>query len=126
MKKWIYLVLLLPSSLYAQRFGSIRSGDDVSLSSNTILNRSTLQSGATYFISSGTITGQLSIGTLKFPDGTIQVSSPDLSGFLTTSSATATYLQLSSAVATYLTQSSATVTYFPLTSTSTFLSASSA
>ncbi len=117
MKKLLFLLcFLIPVSAQAQRFGSIRSGDDVSLSSNTILNRSTLQSGATFYVSSASVSGQFSPGSIKFLDGTVQVSSPDLSGFLTTSSATATYLQLSSVTANYLTKSSASATYFILPS----------
>lgn len=62
MKKLIFIVFFLPSISFAQRFGSIRSGDDVSLSSNSILNRNTLQSGSTFYVSSGTIAGTLRVG----------------------------------------------------------------
>jgi hypothetical protein len=41
-----------------------------------ILSTSTLQSGATFYVSSGTVAGQFSPTTIKWPDGTIQVSSP--------------------------------------------------
>lgn len=62
MRKLLFLLsFLIPTSLFAQRFGSIRTGDDVSLSSNTILNQNSLQSGATFYVSSGTIAGQFEI-----------------------------------------------------------------
>lgn len=47
---------------------------------HSILNQNTLQSGATFFVSSGNVAGQLSVQTIKFPDGSIQVSSPSASG----------------------------------------------
>ena len=56
--------------LVALNFSSITSRSDV------ILNQNSLQSGATFFVSSGTVNGQLSVLQIKFPDGTIQVSSP--------------------------------------------------
>lgn len=104
-------------------------------STHYIQNRNTLQSGATFFVSSGSVNGQISVSSVKFADGTIQISSPNLSGYLTLSSATATYFQIastptfmsqSSATANFLTQSSATATYFQIASTPTFMSQSSA
>ena len=57
MKKLIFVLAFLPSIAFAQRMGGIRSGDDVSLSSNTILNNpSGAQESKTANISSGTIT----------------------------------------------------------------------
>ena len=48
--------------------------------SNIILNQSDLQSGAVYHVSSATVAGQLSANSIKFTDGTIQVSSPPAGG----------------------------------------------
>jgi hypothetical protein len=45
-----------------------------------INNTSTLQSGATFYVSSGTVAGQFSPTTIRWPDGSIQVSSPSASG----------------------------------------------
>lgn len=56
--------------LVALNFSSVPSRSDV------ILNQNSLQSGATFFVSSGTVSGQLSVLQIKFPDGTVQVSSP--------------------------------------------------
>lgn len=115
--------------------GILPAGNLGSGSTHYIQNRDTLQSGATFYVSSATVGGQMSVSSVKFADGTIQISSPNLSGFLTTSSATATYFQItstpsfmsqSSATANFLTQSSATATYFQIASTPTFMSQSSA
>lgn len=55
-----------------------------------IQNRDTLQSGATFYTSSGTVSGQLSTNAIKWSDGTIQVSSPSVINlFVSTFSATA-------------------------------------
>jgi len=86
---------------------------------NTFISSTTL---SIFKASSGTVSGQLSAGSIKFPNGTIQVSSPpvvDTSGLLTTSSATATYLQKSSATATYAMISGST-NYWNYPSTGTF------
>lgn len=48
MKK-LLLLLLLPTTVFADRFGSIKSNADVPLSTQTILNQSTLQTGATAY-----------------------------------------------------------------------------
>lgn len=48
-------------------------------STNYIRNTSTLQSGATFHVSSGTVSGQFSPTTIRWPDGTVQVSSPPAS-----------------------------------------------
>lgn len=48
-------LFFLPSVAFAQRFGGTKSGDDISLSSNTILNSSS-QESKTVFVTSGTIT----------------------------------------------------------------------
>lgn len=45
-----------------------------------IFSTGTLQSGATFYVSSGTVSGQLSVNSIKWPDGTIQVSSPSAGG----------------------------------------------
>jgi hypothetical protein len=47
---------------------------------NAILNQNTLQSGATFYVSSGTVAGQLSVKSIEWSDGTVQVSSPSESG----------------------------------------------
>lgn len=60
--------------LVAIDFSSVPSRSDV------ILNRDTLQSGSTFYVSSGTVGGQLSVTSIKFPNGTIQVSSPTAAG----------------------------------------------
>lgn len=60
--------------LVAVDFSSITSRSDV------ILNQNTLQSGSTFYVSSGTVNGQLSVLSIKFPNGTIQVSSPAAAG----------------------------------------------
>lgn len=49
-------------------------------STQYIQNTSNLQSGATFYVSSGTVSGQLSPTTIRWSDGTIQVSSPPVSG----------------------------------------------
>lgn len=54
----------------------------VSLASASINNTSTLQSGATFFVSSGTVS-TLNVTSIKFPNGTIQVSSPTSGGSAT-------------------------------------------
>lgn len=51
-------------------FSSVASRSDV------ILNRNSLQAGSTFYVSSGSVSGQLALGSIKWPDGTIQVSSP--------------------------------------------------
>lgn len=63
MKKLLFLLALVPAIASAQRFGSIRTGDDVSLSSNTILNQNTLQTGATFYVSSGTVNGKFIVSS---------------------------------------------------------------
>jgi hypothetical protein len=45
-------------------------------STNYIRNTQTLQSGATFYVSSGSVAGQFSPTSIKWPDGTVQVSSP--------------------------------------------------
>lgn len=44
--------------------------------SSVIRNSNTLQSGTTFYVSSGTVSGQLTSQSIKWPDGTVQVSSP--------------------------------------------------
>lgn len=41
-----------------------------------ILNTASLQSGSTFYVSSGTVSGQLSVDSIKFPDGTVLSSAP--------------------------------------------------
>ena len=43
---------------------------------NIILKRSTLQAGATFYVSSGTVAGQLRVNTIKFADGSTLTSAP--------------------------------------------------
>lgn len=47
---------------------------------NYVWNTNVLQSGSTFYVGSGTVSGQLSVGSIKFPDGTIQVTSATASG----------------------------------------------
>ena len=60
--------------LVAIDFSSVPSRSDV------ILNQNSLQTGSTFYVSSGTVGGQLSVTSIKFPNGTIQVSSPTAAG----------------------------------------------
>lgn len=46
-----------------------------------ILNSSALQSGTTFFVSSGTV-NTLNVSSIRFPNGTIQVSSPSAGNFI--------------------------------------------
>lgn len=56
-------------------FSSVPSRSDV------ILNQNSLQSGTTFFVSSGTVNGQLSVSTIKFP-GTISFLDQNNNSFL--------------------------------------------
>ena len=49
-------------------------------STSYIQHTNSLQSGATFSVSSGTVAGQLSPTSIKWPDGTVQVSSPSAGG----------------------------------------------
>jgi hypothetical protein len=64
MKKLLFIAFLLsPSLVFADRLGSIRSGTEVMLSTQGIKNQDTLQSGATFYVSSGTVEGQFSVNS---------------------------------------------------------------
>lgn len=45
-----------------------------------INNAATLQSGATFYVSSGSVAGEMSVTSIKWPNGTVQVSSPTTGG----------------------------------------------
>lgn len=60
--------------LVAIDFSSVPSRSDV------ILNQNSLQTGSTFYVSSGTVSGQFAVSSIKFADGTIQVSSPVAAG----------------------------------------------
>ena len=49
-------------------------------STSYIQNRNSLQTNTTFYVTSGTVTGKLTVGSIQFPDGTIQVSSPTSGG----------------------------------------------
>jgi hypothetical protein len=59
---------------------------------NAILNQSTLQASSVFNTSSGTVGGQLQVNSVKFPDGTVQVTSA------TAGSGTASPLTLTAAL----------------------------
>lgn len=54
-------LLFIPSIASAERFGSIRSNADVPLSTQTIRNQDSLQSGATFYVSSGSVKGKFTV-----------------------------------------------------------------
>jgi hypothetical protein len=63
-KKLIFsAVLFLPSFAFADRLGGLGRESDVALSTGAIQNTSTLQSGATFYVSSGTVGTQLNVGS---------------------------------------------------------------
>lgn len=78
MKKLLFL-LLLPTLSFADRLGSLRSDAQVLLSTAGIKNTNALQTGATFYVSSGTVNGPLHIfnafGGMTLHGGTF-VSSP--------------------------------------------------
>lgn len=76
--------------LVAIDFSSVPSRSDV------ILNQNSLQTGSTFYVSSGTVNGQLSVLQIKFPDGTIQVSSPT-AGVGSTPAGSNTHVQFNNA-----------------------------
>lgn len=71
--------------------GGILTSDIPGGATSYIQLSNSLQSGATFFVSSGTVNGQLSVTSIKFPDGTVQVSSAPAAGSGTGISAGATY-----------------------------------
>lgn len=61
MKKLLFILAMLPTMAFADRLGSLRSNADVALTTQTVQNRSSLQSGATFYVSSGTVANSLSV-----------------------------------------------------------------
>ncbi len=61
-----FACFLAPSLAFADRLGSLRSNVEVMLSTQGIYNRDTLQAGATFYVSSGTVAGQFSAEVVKF------------------------------------------------------------
>lgn len=145
LKKAILISLLFsPSFAFAEIIVGGGSGSyynsspatDIVITTNTpgatnfIIAQGVPQSGAEFNIASGTISGQFSVGTIKFPDGSVQVSSAT---DIFSSSAPLTYVSNSSAAATYayrnltVSNSSAAATYLNSNTASlTYLSQSSA
>ena len=77
-------LFFLPSVAFADRFGAIRSSDDVSLSTETILNTTTAETGKTaspeYLLvdTSATVRGVMQTGTQGGDEGTFQVYLPSV------------------------------------------------
>lgn len=125
-------------SLSSQTIGFIPVAQIPGGSTSYIQNTNTLQSGATFFVSSGTVDGNLYAdyfygngsnltGITSSIDASFLSTATAASTYLTQSSATATFLWQSSAAATYLHLSSAAATYLQLSSaTETYLAKSSA
>lgn len=64
----------------ASSSGSVSISTLTAGATNFIFNQNKLQSGATFYVSSASVSGQFSVGSIKFPDGTVQVTSPTAGG----------------------------------------------